>query len=210
MTNKADLLGEKDLITGSWFNFDKIGDILVGTYVNKGHVPSKYHAEDDEVYEIKTDDGDIHLVRERQCIKDDMRNIRLGQIVKFVFMSEKDTGKGNPFKDINVYANREVVDEEWLQEQEEKVSAMGDDATPTDATPKEEIDVKDIKFVEPGNGDSPVMTDEQMLAQIIELGKTKLGAKDDEEAKIKVMEKTEMPLTPKNYSQIIGIMELTS
>ena len=44
---------------------------------------------------------------------------------------------------------------------------------------------------------------ESKLAQIIELGKSKLGAKSDDEAKALVMEKTATPLIASRYDEIL-------
>jgi len=210
---------EDDEIKGETFNFTNIGDKIYGTYVGKRQIPDpKKPNQVISLYEIKTDDG-VYVVWDKPIINQAMKFVRYGQIVEMELVATKPSRfKANPLKIIKVRANKNVVDEEWIAEQEE--IAMGRDEKdeqreqgiqPQVNSGDGEIKVDEIPFKDKAEdaqptlgttGDIPGTVDEQK-ALIEQLAKEKLGVSNDADIMKTVMEKTQLAFIATNYPGII-------
>jgi len=101
--------------------WNKIGDTLEGTYIGKKEsMKTKYGM--NHAFKVKCEDGTIKLVFGKPSINDQMNLVLPGQLVRFKFEKEVPSKKGNAFKDVKVYADPNVVDKEWLEQNKEEES----------------------------------------------------------------------------------------
>ena len=128
---------EKDAVRGSWWKPVAIGDSVQGTYIGKSEKADQYNAgEMQQIYELQLEDGSISYVGGKKSIDLQMKHITFGQIIMFKYINDMDTGKGNKFKNVQVYQNKEAVNAEWLQQNE---SILAEDAPEQGAQTAEEV-----------------------------------------------------------------------
>lgn len=199
-------------VEGEIINWDEVGQVVCGTYVGKSKpINTKFGI--NHLYEIKNDEGEIVKFWGRKIIDDKMKFFKFGTKVKVHFVASRPSKMGNDWKEIKVYGNPKIVDEEWLKEQSEMSEA-------TDESPVEEQ--ADGPVDEPVNepqsepeeekkpDDSPFHTKtekEEMLTAIIKLAETKLGTKTAEEAKEKVMNSSGLAFIDCNLLKLIEHLE---
>lgn len=132
-------------VKSSWIKWGKVGDWFKGTLVDKRQTKSTMPGKENElvwVYEFKTQGGAFHQLDDKKNpiepavvisegefwtlggkagIDNQMRNVRLGQIVGMRFTEEKPAKtKGfNPLKVIKVYAG--AMDENYSGETSQDV-----------------------------------------------------------------------------------------
>lgn len=137
---------------GKFFKFEKVGDMIQGTYIEKtGVQETKYGPQ--IVYVLKDKEGNVWnygVNTSKERFHERMNGILFGQIVGFRFDEEKDMGKGNNAKIVRIYADSKFVDNDWLEAQKKlgvdpnrnfgKKSIGG----PSDVRPSDD---------EPGDGD---------------------------------------------------------
>lgn len=110
---------EDNVVKGSWWTYPNIGDKIQGTYVGKSSKPSKYQqGEMQQIYELMTEDGQIWYIGGKQSIDLQMKHIDFGQIIEFKYVEELDTGKGNSFKNVKIYQDKNVINKDWLMQNE--------------------------------------------------------------------------------------------
>ena len=187
------IFDESNKITGSFFTFKKIGDEMEGTFVDKRQVPDKLNAGQMQwIYEFKGADGAIILVGGKKGIDMQMKNVRLGQVVGMRY--ERDIPNPNkamkPTHVIQVYANPNLVDKDWLDNRE----AQGT---------QNEIEVTPLPQADPV-ADAVALFDspEEKLEKIMTLAEIKFSVKGAEAEKA-VMEKTGLPFLESNYDEIL-------
>ena len=136
-------------VKNSWVKFNKIGDHIIGTLVGVREIQSSLPGKENEmvkVYELKGDSGECHETDDKKVVVEpgieikegeiwnigggskespsildnQFRNIKLGQKVKVIFDSEKESKKKgfNSMKVKKVYTNGKM-DDVWLKEQED-------------------------------------------------------------------------------------------
>lgn len=191
------IFSEDNKVSGSWIKFQKVGDSFEGTLVDKREVPNRLKPGTMQtVYEFLKD-GEIFIYGSKPAVDVQLKHVNLGQVVGLKF--EKEVPPKTPgysaTKVIQVYASKDVVDETWLTENDVK-KAFGD-GSETSAT-AEELPViqQEPDFSVEG----------EKLEKINTLAKEKLGAKDDEDVKQKVMEATKLAFMPMNYDQILEFL----
>ena len=183
-------------VTGSFAKFEKFGDQVEGTLVDKRQTQDKMNPGKMQwIYELKGTNGEIILVGGKPGIDMQMKNVRLGQVIGMRY--EKDKPSANPAlrpaKIVQVYANINVVDEQWIKDREvegalEPVEDI--EAAPSASNPVEEaLDLFD----------SPI----EQLEKIYTLADIKFGIKDQEAAQKKVMEATGLPFLEGNFEEIL-------
>jgi hypothetical protein len=112
MTNKAndgwDIINEDNVPKSNWFKFEKVGDKVVGIFVEKYHKAGVGDLQDQIVYVLETPDGETVNVGIKA--KNDFVNLRLNKARagdKMGFLFEKEippTAKGKqPAKSIKPY-----------------------------------------------------------------------------------------------------------
>ena len=181
-------------VRGEIVNWDEVGQEICGTYVGKSDpINTKYGQ--NFLYEIQEDDGNIKKCWARKNITDVMKLFKFGTRVKIKFIAAIPSKKGNDFKDIKVFGNAKVMNEEWLEQQGSQVSA--EEAEKIINGPEEEVTIEDTE--------APFLTESEkkkLVLQITELATGKLGATDGEDVKSKVMEATDLAFIDSNLSKI--------
>lgn len=150
---------EKDLFDDSnspnfeYFKFSEVGDRVSGTFVGTYQSTSSMYGYEQENYVLVTEDGSNVVVSGRYARKSDgvkvifgIERIPVGAFIGFMFTKEKDTGKGNPCKIIEIrYAGEKRPDvlKKFLDMYTlDSFKAEGETG---DNSPKEQ-DVVDIEF----------------------------------------------------------------
>jgi hypothetical protein len=187
-------------VRGEIINWDNVGQEICGTYVGKSApINTKYGQ--NFLYEIMEDDGNIKKCWARKNITDVMKLFKLGVRVKIKFVAAIPSKKGNDFKDIKVFGNAKVVNEEWVAQQNSG-SVTAEEAEEIMNGPEEEVKIEDV---EEDKTEAPFLSESEkkkMIIQITELATSKLGATDGEDVKNKVMEATELAFIDSNLEKI--------
>lgn len=206
-----DVFSDENKVKGNWFQKKVVGNSLQGTFIGKSQKPN-YLAGGALcwVYEIKNAAGEIWMVQGNAAIDAQMKHVKLGQIVGFKYMGEskKSVPGKNPAKIVQVFANPKLVDENWLQEQEEVGRAVAPSDDENVEGGPDGMNIEDI----PGFENTPAkpsaeMTNTDKLNLIGELAKTKLGVTDAANVKLKVMEATNLAFIDSNLDQIIEALQ---
>lgn len=207
----VDIIKDENKVKSNWVKFSKVGDTIQGTLVGIRKVLNQLSGQEQTIYEIKTEANEYWNVGSKAAIDTQMRHVKLGDIVAFKFIDEREPTKAgmNPAKIIQIYHDPKIVDEEWLKEQEEVIMAPSNtniqaqdttnSATPT-TDPSGGVDVNAVPFVKEGT------SNDEKVAKINELAKTKLKVTDEAQIKDKVMEITGMAFLEPNYDKIIEIL----
>ena len=194
-------------VRGEIVNWDEIGQEICGTYVGKSEpINTKYGQ--NFLYEIQEDDGNVKKCWARKNITDVMKLFKFGTRVKIKFIAAIPSKKGSDFKDIKVFGNAKVLNEEWLKSQEGQVSM--EEAEKIINGPGEE-DVKTEDVVKEEKSETPFLVESEkkdLIVKITELATSKLGATDGEDVKSKVMEATSLAFIDQNLSKIVDAMEV--
>lgn len=190
------IFDEKNKVASPFFSFKKIGDKIEGTLVDVTTVMNQLSGKNQQIYEIKCTNGDYAKIGGKPGIDGQMKRVKLGQIVGFEFINEKENANPafSPTKIIQVYADPEIVDKEWLEEQESVDTLLNTEGS----FKPEQVGEED---------DGPVASATDLLNDIQVLAIAKLGAKDAEDAKSKTMEKTGLALIEGNYAEIKAMLE---
>ncbi len=238
--NKVNLLDDKYKQTndGTFFAAKEIGDTLQGTYVDQTQRPNNYNkGEMTDYYVIKTDDGK-YLIRDFPTIRDHMNNMKKGTLVAFKYIGEKaskDPAK-KPYKNIEVFYDRNLVDKEWLEANEEtdtEAQFASDEAkaeargvpfesgasefkdTFGGATKQAEpaaLEVGPSVSQETVSTPTPSVTQEQPTTDkkglIVELAKKKfnMAASTDEQVLERIMNETGLATVEKSYDTILDLL----
>lgn len=192
---------DQDAVKANWWKLTEVGVSIQGTLTRKFEQNNSASGEIQQCYELKTEDGEFCNVGGKPAIDAQMRNVKLGQIVKFQYIEERPSkiATKNAAKIVQVFSNKEAVDKEWLQEQETlNVNDDSNDA-PIESLGQE---VKELK----ANDVFPDSLDDKN-AKIIVLAKEKFGVIDDTKVKEVVMEKTGLAYIDSNLDNIIAKLE---
>ena len=220
-TNIFDVTKEKTV--PAWAKFKVDGDSVQGTYVGKIVGMIDGYGNEQIVYQLLQNNGEIINVGfglNKKMLNADMQQVKFGQIIGFKFKGMKEIkdkfGKPAKVKDFAFHQDPKIVDEKWLKENAGnmptvvRASNVGATARPTgveyetggdaelDNIVAEAKKVDDVPFSSKGN-----LTNEDKLAAIEKIAKEKLGATDAASAKSLVMEKTLLAFIPVNYGAIL-------
>ena len=201
----GDIFDEENMIKGNWAKFEKIGDNISGTYISKRTSFNQLKGEDQNIYELLTEEGEIWNVGSKAAIDEQMRHVKLGQIVGFKYIAEGKTRPGfNPAKIIKVFARPDLVDKEWLanHDMEALMNAPASKTEEDGVIPGMEQD--DEPFPS-GPANSDVSAGKKMIIE--GLAKAKLGISDSAEVPNAVMNKTKLAFMEVNYDDIIKQLE---
>ena len=217
-------------VSVSWFYFKNIGDQIQGTYVGKVLGLKDSFNNDQIIYELSTKNGIVKVgFRTTQKINKTMDYVNFGQIVGFKYVSKekfmnKVLKKEQEYKNIQVFADPKIVDQEWIDSQKMNKVEI---ATKTADSPVSEDGQEIVADEVPGFGDfdnpipeadAPVVevkkpvakkttTVEEKLVEIAELAKTKLSIVDPAKVKDAVMEATGLAFIASNYTKIIAALK---
>lgn len=120
-----DIFDEENKVTSQFWAYKKIGDKIKGTYISKRTQLNQLSGKDQIIYEIMTDDYDFWNIGGKPGIDMQMKRVKFGQIIGFEFTEERKskTPGLHPTKVVQVFARPDIVNEEWLKEQEEAKAA---------------------------------------------------------------------------------------
>lgn len=212
------IFDDTNKLTGNWWKKNKIGDKIEGTFEGKNLQVNQMSGNEQMVYEIRTSDEELYLVGGNIGIDSQMKRVKVGQIVGFEFTEERPNKKNpalNPTKVVQVYANPNIVNKEWLAQQKElEESQPVETASVTtkeaeeilNGTEPEEVKIEDVE----DKGEAPFLTEsekKELIVKITELATSKLGATDGDDVKNKVMEKTSLAFIDSNLKKIAETME---
>ncbi len=148
----ADFFDESNVPESSWMKFEKPGDIVMGTFVEKtnkkgeGVMPDQVVFEltnakrgtatikDDKISDPKMEDeGSIKvgIKAGNKYVLPRLKNIKEGDIIGFAFMREFPTKHGNPAKSIQPFVRG--VDQAYLDEKNTISVADGEDVFDDDS-----------------------------------------------------------------------------
>lgn len=188
-------------VRGEIVNWDEVGQMICGTYVGKSDMINTKFGQN-FLYEIQEDDGNIKKCWARKNITDVMKLFKPGVRVKIQYTASIPSKKGNDFKEIKVFGNPKIVNEEWLSSQTDPDPVTAEEAEEIINGPKEEVKIEDVKDEK---SEAPFLTESEkkkLITQITELATSKLGATDGEDVKNKVMEATELAFIDSNLEKI--------
>lgn len=115
-----DIFNDANKVKGNWFQKTAIGDKISGTFIGKRSQMNSLSGKDQLIYELITPEGEIWSVGGNAGIDQQMRYVKLGQIIGFEYTEDRPSKVAghNPTKVVQVYADPKVVNQEWLAEQE--------------------------------------------------------------------------------------------
>lgn len=201
---------------GNWWKPKQIGDLIEGTLVGKRQVPNNLQGGEQTVYDIKVNGkvisegkelipavNEVWAVFGKPGIDAQTRYIKVGQVIGFKFTEKRPATRPgmNDTHVIQVYANPDIVDEEWMNQSEEEKNAAIDQGNSASGsgtqTPQEAADA----------ASTPTRTTDDLLEEINKLATEKFGTTTPEEMKTKVMEVTKLAFIENNLPQIKAMLE---
>lgn len=203
------IFDEKNKVKSNYFAFKNIGDKIEGTLVGKRVTNNTLKpGTEQNVYELKKEDNTYIDVYGKPGIDMQMKHIKLGQIIGFEFVKAippKQPGF-NATHVIQIYADPALIDEKWMmeKEEEESLSENGrENVANLDAEPVAEAaaPTEVATPAAPAAPAAPIAADD-FLNEINNFAMTKLGAKNAEEVKQIVTEKTNLPFFEANLPAI--------
>lgn len=209
------IFNDTNKMTGNWWKKEKIGDRIEGTFESKNTQINQMSGKEQMVYKIRSEQGDLYLVGGNIGIDSQMEKVKVGQIVGFEYTEERENKKNPSFaatKIVQVYANPNIVNKEWLAQQKELDGIQVNQEVTTKEAEEilngndEEIKIEDFKEKD----EAPFLTDiekKDVIIKITELATNKLGAINGEDVKNKVMESTELAFIDQNLSKIVVALE---
>jgi len=196
------IFNDDNKVKSNWFQKNKIGDSIEGTYIAKRIVMNQLRGKEQIIYELKAADGQFWNVgggdpnaKFPAGIDIQMRNVKLGQVIGFKYTEDKpSTTVGmNPTKKVQVFANPDIVDEEWLKQQDDENAIEG--GIDPDFGVSDKTVLKAFEKMDEATDD--------MIGHINKLAEEKLGAITPEEVKDMVAEKTGLAFIEKNLDKIV-------
>jgi len=210
----------KEQTIPTWAKFAEAGDSVQGTYIMKITGQKDGYDNEQVIYQLLQDDESVVNVGfglNKKFIIQDMEQVNFGQIIGFKFKGKiqipdkKRPGNTIEVKDFGLHQDPKIVDTKWLEANKDNMPqvtqatvdpAIAQSAIDANkefnAAPTEGKDGNDVPFSSEGS-----LTEEDKLGVIEKLAKDKLGATNQDDAKIKVMEKFSLACIPLNYDQII-------
>ena len=208
------IFDEGNKVTSNYWKYPNVGDKVEGTYTDKRVTTNRLKpGEDQIVYTLKQEDDSFIDVYGKPAIDAQMRNIKIGQIIGFQFTEEKESkvpGYNNT-KVVQVFANPDVMDNEWLENKEfdnvvrkeEEIDSDGPNVPETTTDGK----VENGTFFKKDEVKSKTADIEAVMAEINTLAKEKLGAETPEDVKMKTMEATGLAFIEGNLPQILTALK---
>ncbi len=183
------IFDDKNKVKNNWFKALKVGDKIEGTLVSVKTINNQLSGGEQKIYELLLEDGTYMNVGGKPGIDFQMQHVRLGQIVGFEFVKETPPKKPglSPTKIIQVYADKNTVNEKWLAEYETAQALVRGTVDG-----EEENTGVVVNFEE-------TSTEKAIMA----LAKQKIAGSDDQNYRIKVMETTGLAYIESNYETII-------
>jgi hypothetical protein len=198
-------------VTSQYWKYPNVGDKIEGTYIDRRVTVNKLKAGAEQiVYTLKTPSGEIWDVYGKPGIDAQMRNVNLGQIIGFEFIEQKPATQAgfSPTKIVQVYANSQIVDENWLKEMSAFPSDMSlDEGISSGENIATSVPSTAALLPTPAPvAPSATTSLEETIREINNLAISKLGATTPEDVKSKSMEATGLAFIEGNLSQILDAL----
>ena len=217
----VNIISEENEVKSNWLQLKAVGDEFQGTLVDKHNSVDNYNNAQ-IVYEFLMEDGQLRPYgTSKEPINIQMKNVKFGQIVgmKFVRQDPPKVKGYNPTNVIQVFANPNVVNKEWLEEQEmDKIEGNEQSLEQVaegmpDAEVPMPIPVGGVTVPAPGapiQAPAPVTADPvetaDPVAQINALAKSKLLINDVNLVKDGVQQVTGFAFIEMNYQKIVDAL----
>lgn len=217
----------KETTKPQWAKFQNKGDNVQGTYVGKIVGQKDGYGNEQIIYQLLQESGDIVNVGfglNKKFIINQMDSVRFGQIIGFRYkgmLTVKDKfGKSVNVKDFGLHQDPKIINQTWLDDNKNSMptityatTTQNPDEIEADKFMNELTKVSDDKTPILDRDDAPFeekttqtnspVTEEDKLGVILKLSTDKLGITDLEVAKNTIMEKFGIAFIPVNYDQII-------
>ena len=213
----VNIFKEGKVMNVSPFYFKNVGDAVQGTYIGKRDAIDNY-SNKVTTYELKNDTGiwnvsfpKVGKMGKKRKIHTDMELISFGHIVGFKYEA-RGNFNGTEFKDIKIYWDEKMIDQNWLDEHKDGsndsgIGSIEEPADDEDADEGKSAGFGDFDKPVPSEVETPVnLSSEELLKQIAELAKAKLGVIDAASVKDRVMEATGLAFLPINYAKILEVL----
>jgi len=218
---KVNIISEENEVKSAWLKLAEINDEFQGTLVDK-HKSIDNFGKDQIVYEFLMEDGQIRPYgTSKGPINIQMKNVKFGQIVgmKFVRQDPPKVSGNKPTNVIKVYENPNVVNKEWLEEQEAEGMENSEQSLEQVAEGMPEADMPTPTPVGgvtvPANPVNPTLPVGEVateavdpVAQINALAKSKLLINDVNLVKDGVQQVTGFAFIEINYQKIVDALTI--
>lgn len=208
----VDIFSEaKEKVMPKWAKFVNDGDKVQGTYVGKIVGQIDGYGNEQIIYQLLQDDGEVVNVGfglNKKVLHQDMTPVKFGQIVGFLYkgtITVKDKfQKPVNVKDYALHQDPKIVDTEWLKANEgnmPEVTKVTDNPSNAQQSAEDlanELKADDVPFSSSGS-----LTNEDKLKVITKLATEKLGATDSTSVKEKTMEALGVAFIPVNFQKLI-------
>lgn len=83
--------------------FDTVGDVFVGTYVEKRHIVNPNDPEQQwDQFVFRGEDGDLYGVNSSYSIAKGMESVQPGKVTRLTYIKDVNVGRPSPMKDFKV------------------------------------------------------------------------------------------------------------
>ena len=109
-----------------WASFKNVGDRIAGTYIDLEEGEDGFGSEQYVVTLLRDGTKIKYGIRKSHVyLVEQIKKMRLGQLVGFVFKETKPSGKGQPTKVIVPVTNPGMIDEAWTKNYVESMARIG-------------------------------------------------------------------------------------
>lgn len=203
-----DVFDTLDEVKGNWWKYDNVGDTIKGTYISKRRQMNQLRGEEQWVYEILTQEGEVWNVGGKPGIDNQMSHIKPGQYIKMTLIEIRKPSKAglNPAKIVQVYANPKAINQEWIEQQMSEVPSGQE--TPVGVIPELE-EVGEPQEIDEDDDELPFYdTPQEKKDVIVKLANKKLKIDDPKNIERIVMEATSLAFIDSNLDKIIEKLKL--
>lgn len=213
-----DIFDQLEEVKGNWWKYENIGEEIKGTFISKRKQMNQLHGKEQWVYEVLTKEGEVWNVGGKPGIDGQMAHIKPGQYIKMVFVETRKSSKPgfNAAKIVQVFANADLVNKEWIEEQSSAMTGGEEGASSIDNSGIiPELTDNDAVAPEPGTPTTGPATDavveeppfystiEEKKEAIIRIANKKLKIDDPKNLERQVMEATSLAFIDTNLDKII-------
>lgn len=142
----------KEKTAPKWAKFENAGDNVQGTYVGKITGQKDGYGNEQVIYQLQREDGDVVNVGfglNKKVLNRDMESVKFGQIVGFLYkgkISVKDKfGKMVEVKDFGLHQDPKIVDKKWLKDNEGNMPTVVEVVNTEISTDEDEV-AEDVPF----------------------------------------------------------------
>ena len=197
----------------NFFKFEKVGDKVQGTMISRNDNSIDGYNNPQTLVDLLQSNGTVITVSIRHSkigLIKELENIKLGQIVGFLFSGTKENVGKQPTKYIRVIHDPKFVNETWLKEYNAKLEKLNNPIAGLSvneifpSTPDtQEIHVPITPITPIASTVSAPVSDSEKIKTIADLAKAKLGATTGDDVQKKVVEKFGLEFSVANLNTIL-------